>query len=162
MLPEEIPEAAPEAVAAAESATSAVAPDAGQQGLASAEPGAQSAAAAEQALASSDQISDDASAPAQEPGGSAPALVDSADGALASLLTFEFSDDCWLEVRDASGQLIYANLERAGDTVRLDGEAPFEVLAGNAAAVSVSFRGEPFAFRIRPGRDTARFTVGEP
>ena len=74
---------------------------------------------------------------------------------------FEFSDDCWLEVRDASGTLIHADLERAGDTLRLDGEAPFDVLAGNAAAVKLSFLGESFPVRARPGRATARFTVGE-
>ena len=80
----------------------------------------------------------------------------------ATVLQFEFDDDCWLEVRDASGALIYADLRRAGDSLGLDGEAPFDILAGNAAAVTLRYLGELFPVRTRPGRDTARFTVGEP
>ncbi len=76
-------------------------------------------------------------------------------------LQFSFSGDCWLEVRDGEGQLIYADLRRAGDTLGLDGMPPFEILAGDAAAVSLRYRGEPVAMRTRPGRDTARLTVGE-
>jgi cytoskeleton protein RodZ len=85
-------------------------------------------------------------------------LTSSAD----AVLEFSFSGDCWLEVRDGDGQLIYADLRRAGDRLALDGNPPFQVLAGNAAAVALSFRGEPVPVRTRPGRETARFTVGEP
>ncbi|MDJ0877212.1 MAG: DUF4115 domain-containing protein [Halieaceae bacterium] len=77
-------------------------------------------------------------------------------------LQFSFSGDCWLEVRDGEGQLIYADLKRAGDTLGLDGIPPFEILAGDAATVTLLYQGEPVAIRTRPGRDTARFTVGEP
>ncbi len=77
-------------------------------------------------------------------------------------LEFSFSADCWLEVRDGDGQLIYADLRGAGDILRLDGTPPFEILAGDAAAVTLTYLGEPFPVRTRPGRDTARFTVGEP
>ncbi len=91
---------------------------------------------------------------------SAPAVASALapDGALQ----FSFSGDCWLEVRDGEGQLIYADLRRAGDTLGLDGVPPFEILAGDAAAVSLSYLGEPVAMQTRPGRDTARFKVGEP
>ncbi|MEP5766450.1 MAG: DUF4115 domain-containing protein, partial [Halieaceae bacterium] len=86
--------------------------------------------------------------------------VAGADG-LTAALEFSFSGDCWLEVRDADGQLIYADLRAAGDVLQLDGKPPFQVLAGDAAAVEVLYQGEPFAVRTRPGRDTARFTVGD-
>jgi cytoskeleton protein RodZ len=76
-------------------------------------------------------------------------------------LEFSFSDDCWLEVRDGSDQLIYADLHTEGDRISLDGEPPFQVLAGNAAALAVSYRGESVTVVTRPGRDTARFTVGD-
>ena len=76
-------------------------------------------------------------------------------------LEFSFSADCWLEVRDGEDQLIYANLHGAGDQISLDGEPPFRVLAGNASALSVSYRGESVEVVTRPGRDTARFSVGE-
>ncbi len=81
---------------------------------------------------------------------------------IEGVLQFSFSGDCWLEVRDGDGQLIYADLRRAGDSLGLDGVPPFEILAGDAAAVSLSYQGEPVVIRTRPGRDTARFTVGVP
>ena len=79
-----------------------------------------------------------------------------------AMLEFSFSGDCWLEVRDGAGQLIYADLGAAGETLQLDGTPPFDILAGDAAALSLTFLGEPVEVRTRPGRDTARFTVGEP
>ena len=80
----------------------------------------------------------------------------------AAVLQFAFTGDCWLEVRDAAGVLIYADLRSAGDTLALDGMPPFNILAGNAAAVTLRYRGDPFPVRARPGRAIARFNVGEP
>ncbi len=105
--------------------------------------------------------SEAAATPSQPAAGSAPAADNAAidaDGALQ----FSFSGDCWLEVRDGEGQLIYADLRSAGDTLGLDGVPPFEILAGDAAAVTLRYRGEPVVMQTRPGRDTARLTVGEP
>ena len=76
-------------------------------------------------------------------------------------LTFRFDGDCWLEVRNADDELIYADLRREGDQLQLDGAAPFHILVGDARMVELYFRGEPFAIRPRPGRVMARFTVGE-
>jgi cytoskeleton protein RodZ len=88
--------------------------------------------------------------------------VDPAAADIAGPLQFSFSGDCWLEVRDGVGQLIYADLRSAGDSLELSGEPPFEILAGDASAVALRYRGQPVAIRTRPGRDSARFTVGEP
>lgn len=77
------------------------------------------------------------------------------------VLEFQFTDDCWLEVRDGDDQLIYADLHGAGDRFSLDGKPPFRILAGNAAALTLSYRGEPVEVVTRPGRDSARFTVGQ-
>jgi len=94
----------------------------------------------------------------------APAQPPAEPGAVAAdgPLQFSFSGDCWLEVRDGEGQLIYADLRRAGDTLGLDGIPPFDILAGDAAAVTLRYQGELVPLRTRPGRDTARLTVGEP
>jgi cytoskeleton protein RodZ len=77
-------------------------------------------------------------------------------------LVFTFSGPCWVEVRDADGALIHADLEQAGDTLALNGEAPFAVLLGDAMQADLLFRGEPVAIQTRPGRVKAEFTVGEP
>ena len=57
------------------------------------------------------------------------------------MLEFEFTAECWLEVRDSKGELIYANLRRSGDTLTLEGAAPFDVLLGDASAASLSYLG---------------------
>jgi cytoskeleton protein RodZ len=88
---------------------------------------------------------------ATEPGG----------GAESGQLQFRFSGDCWLEVRNAAGDLIYADLRRAGDVLELAGEAPFELLLGDARVVELDYQGEPVTIRRRPGRTVAKFSVGE-
>jgi cytoskeleton protein RodZ len=87
--------------------------------------------------------------------------VGSTPGAETGQLQFRFSGDCWLEVRTAAEELIYADLRRAGDVLNLSGEAPFKLLLGDARAVEIDYQGEPVTIRRRPGRSVATFTVGE-
>lgn len=78
-----------------------------------------------------------------------------------ALLQFSFSGDCWLEVRDGTDTLIYANLHRAGDDLGLDGQPPFNILTGDARYVQLHYGGEEIEIQSRPGRVLARFKVGE-
>lgn len=75
------------------------------------------------------------------------------------LLVLSFIDECWLEVKDTSGGVLIAELQRKGDNLRVFGDAPFEVMLGNARAASMTFNGEVVAVEPRPGRKTLRFTV---
>lgn len=76
------------------------------------------------------------------------------------LLTLAFIQDCWVQVTDASGKVLFAQLQRTGDNQHLFGQAPFRVMLGNAQAVEIMLNGEAFAFSPIPGRDTLRLTVG--
>ena len=78
-----------------------------------------------------------------------------------NVLEFSFSGECWLEVKDGNDQLIYSDLKAAGDTLSLRGEPPFKIVAGNASAVLLQYRGERIAVTSPPGRNLARVTVGE-
>ena len=86
---------------------------------------------------------------------------DLAGAAEQSQLQFRFSGDCWLEVRNAADELIYADLRRDGDVLNLSGRAPFRVLLGNAGVVELDYQGEAVAIERRPGRSIAKFSVGE-
>ncbi len=86
----------------------------------------------------------------------APFAADNID----NMLRFQFSDECWLEVKDGSGILIYSDLKQAGDTLSLRGDPPFQIVAGNAAAVALTYRGQPVPVTAPPGRNKARVTVG--
>lgn len=77
-----------------------------------------------------------------------------------ALLELSFTDECWVEVRDADGTLVVARLAQSGDNLRLSGSAPFDVLLGNAHAVSMAFNGEAISITPARGRDTLRLQVG--
>lgn len=74
-------------------------------------------------------------------------------------LRLEFDDECWVEVVDARGDVLQADLLQAGRVLTLSGEAPFDVKIGNAEAVSITLNGEPFAFSVPDNRRTVTLTV---
>jgi cytoskeleton protein RodZ len=76
-------------------------------------------------------------------------------------LAFSFSDECWVEVTDATGESIYGDLNRAGDSLVVYGTAPFDVLFGKATAVQLAFNGEPVALSEHTSADlTAKVKLG--
>lgn len=75
-------------------------------------------------------------------------------------LSFAFSEDCWVEVSNAEGRVIHADLAEDGETLQLNGRAPFSIMLGNAQAVDLSFNGEAVPVNPRAGQRTIRFTVG--
>ena len=75
-------------------------------------------------------------------------------------LSITYSGDCWTEITDASGRRLFFDLGKAGRTINLSGEAPFNVLFGDAANVSLNVDGGTFVIPAadRRGR-TARLTI---
>ena len=47
------------------------------------------------------------------------------------------TDDCWVEISDANGQLLFFSLLNKGKTVELQGQEPFKVFLGKATAISM-------------------------
>lgn len=56
-------------------------------------------------------------------------------------LALIFSEECWLEVSDARGDVLATELQRAGSRLSLKGTAPFSVTLGNAAAANIALNG---------------------
>jgi cytoskeleton protein RodZ len=56
-------------------------------------------------------------------------------------IEFLFTDECWVEVSDARGDVLIADLKQAGASLHLQGEAPFDVKLGNAPAVKIELNG---------------------
>lgn len=65
----------------------------------------------------------------------------------------------WMEIRDASGQVLLSRMVAAGEAVGLEGQAPFKVKIGNASAVQVSFKGQPVDLAPWVKENVARFTL---
>lgn len=80
------------------------------------------------------------------------------DGQMRVLVTY--SGDCWTEITDAGGRRLFFGLGTDGRTVELSGEAPFNVLFGDAENVRISVNGSDRAIAAaeRRGR-TARLTI---
>lgn len=76
-------------------------------------------------------------------------------------LVMTFSDQCWVEVADAQGEVKIAQIAESGDNLQLFGEAPFRIMLGNADAAFVALNGEVVPIPIRAGRRTARIVAGQ-
>ena len=93
-----------------------------------------------------------------EPEPAVAAIVATDDSAMR--LSITYLGDCWTEITDAGGRRLFFDLGKEGRTVNLSGEAPFNVLFGDAANVSIEVNGGAFEIPAadRRGR-TARLTI---
>lgn len=90
----------------------------------------------------------------------APEVIGSVAAPEEDQLILSFTDECWVEVNDATGERIIAQVAQSGDNLRLSGQAPFDLMLGNARAVDVALNGEPVPVNPASGRRTLRLTVG--
>ncbi|BCQ23481.1 DUF4115 domain-containing protein [Caballeronia sp. NK8] len=71
---------------------------------------------------------------------SAPTVAGSGSGAVE----LKVKEDSWFSVRGKDGKVLFSGLVRAGNTQRVEGEAPFKVTVGNVKGVeSLSVDDEP-------------------
>ncbi|MFO7994144.1 MAG: DUF4115 domain-containing protein [Marinobacter sp.] len=93
-----------------------------------------------------------------------PAFEESAEpdaAAVNARLEMAFSDECWVQVTDSTGNRLVGSLQRNGDTIEVSGRVPIEVIVGAVDAIqSIRFDGEPVdmsSFRVVNNR--AEFTL---
>lgn len=78
-------------------------------------------------------------------------------------LSVTYSGDCWTEISDAAGKRLYFGLGKDGRSISVSGEAPMNVLFGDAQNVTILVNGAPRAISAAERRGkTARFTIGQP
>ncbi len=75
-------------------------------------------------------------------------------------LRFQFSDDCWVEIKSATGASLYSDLSRGGSTLELVGQAPFRILLGYAPGVALSFNSEVVALAPHTLNNVANLVLG--
>jgi len=75
-------------------------------------------------------------------------------------IRLEFTDTSWTEVYDASGKRLMFDNGVAGRARTLTGAAPLRINVGLASGVKLEVNGKPAVIPRRPGRESARFTVG--
>jgi cytoskeleton protein RodZ len=78
-------------------------------------------------------------------------------------LQIRFSDDCWVQVSDATGNRLVNSLQRNGDQIDVAGPAPLRVVIGAVDAVeSIRFQGEPVdigGYRVVNNRSEFTLTI---
>ncbi len=76
-------------------------------------------------------------------------------------LKLVFDKECWVEIKDKYGHTLSKQVNAAGSELRLDGEAPFDLVIGHAKAVHLFYRDKPVDLDpyINAGSDVARLTL---
>lgn len=77
-------------------------------------------------------------------------------------ISFSFTEECWLEVSDARGDVLVADLQSAGSSLQLQGTAPFDVKLGNSPAVKIELNGDQVAIVPALGTNVLSIKVGAP
>ncbi|HCH23137.1 MAG TPA: hypothetical protein DE179_02430 [Oceanospirillaceae bacterium] len=76
------------------------------------------------------------------------------------LLVIEFVDDCWVEIQDANGVMVLADLKSSGQVISMAIDAPAQVLLGRASAVSnFDFAQRDIDLEPHTRKDIARVTL---
>lgn len=82
-----------------------------------------------------------------------------AEATSGELLTMNFSSDCWVQVKDATGKTLSTGIKKAGETLNLRGQKPLQVILGAPEGVSVTFASEPVDLSGYTSGKVARFTL---
>ncbi|WP_158589110.1 cytoskeleton protein RodZ [Alginatibacterium sediminis] len=65
----------------------------------------------------------------------------SSNAASNNQLNFTFAQECWVEVRDASGKRLVVGVKQPGSSIELNGEAPYSVVLGTSKGVEINYLG---------------------
>ncbi len=73
----------------------------------------------------------------------------------------QFTGDCWAQVTDGRGKVIFSGLKHKGDSVTVSGKSPLNVRLGVARAAQVSYNGQPVDIAPFTSGETARLKLGQ-
>jgi cytoskeleton protein RodZ len=90
----------------------------------------------------------------------APAIpVPRADTGNLPSLALAFTGDSWVEIRDRDGKTIFSQLNPANTQQTVQGNPPFELVIGNAAAVKLNYKGKPVDLTAFTRAEVARIKL---
>lgn len=74
-------------------------------------------------------------------------------------LIFVFDDQSWVEVKDASKRVVFAQINAPGTRQVVNGKPPFELVIGNASQVHLQYEDQQIDLRPHTKVEVARLTV---
>ncbi|MFL6967869.1 RodZ domain-containing protein [Pseudomonas alvandae] len=87
----------------------------------------------------------------------APAAPAAGDGQVQ----IQFTADCWTQITDGNGKVLFSGLKRKGDSASVNGKPPFAVRLGYARGAQVSYNGQPVDIAPFTSGETARLKLGQ-
>lgn len=91
------------------------------------------------------------------PAAAAPAPVPAGSGSVH----IQFTADCWTQVSDGNGKVLFSAIKRKGDSLELTGKPPFAVRLGFARGAQVSYNGQAVDVAPFTSGETARLKLGQ-
>jgi cytoskeleton protein RodZ len=92
-----------------------------------------------------------------------PAPAPAAEPVLAAgqgQVSVTFSADCWTQLTDANGKILFSGLKRGGESLNIVGKAPLELRLGFARGAQVSYNGQTVDVSPFITGETARLKLG--
>ncbi|RII79701.1 RodZ domain-containing protein [Pseudomonas monteilii] len=76
-------------------------------------------------------------------------------------VAIQFTADCWTQVSDGNGKVLFSAIKRKGDNLELTGKPPFAVRLGFARGAQVSYNGQAVDVAPFTSGETARLKLGQ-
>jgi len=76
-------------------------------------------------------------------------------------VAIQFTADCWTQVSDGNGKVLFSAIKRKGDSLELTGKPPFAVRLGFARGAQVSYNGQAVDVAPFTSGETARLKLGQ-
>lgn len=76
-------------------------------------------------------------------------------------VSIQFVADCWTQVSDGNGKVLFSAIKRKGDNLELTGKPPFAVRLGFARGAQVSYNGQAVDVAPFTSGETARLKLGQ-
>ncbi|WP_129932840.1 MULTISPECIES: RodZ domain-containing protein [Pseudomonas] len=100
-------------------------------------------------------------APAPAPAPAVAAAEPAAVPAGSAKVAIQFTADCWTQVSDGNGKVLFSAIKRKGDNLELTGKPPFAVRLGFARGAQVSYNGQAVDVAPFTSGETARLKLGQ-
>ena len=91
----------------------------------------------------------------------APAAPTPAPAVGEGQVQIQFVADCWTQITDGNGKVLFSGLKRKGDSSSFNGKPPFAVRLGYARGAQVSYNGQPVDIAPFTSGETARLKLGQ-
>ena len=91
----------------------------------------------------------------------APVTPAAAPAAGAGKVSVQYTADCWTQVTDATGKVLFGGLKRKGENLEVSGKSPLTLRLGYARGAQVTYNGQSVDVAPFTSGETARLKLGQ-